>query len=166
MKKHEDYVNEKTLEAYHKYLDGEYFVKARAIILKDGLVAFIKDLKTDKITVPGGGVEENETVEQGAVREAKEETGINVKPIMPVGKEYYDVPMRIGDVEFDSKRVAYAYLCEYESQEEGFAGLDGEYQGMIEIFFDEIDKLRDCNIGEDAIKRIKTYLENKSTQEK
>ena len=166
MKKHEEYVNEKTMEAYQKYLNGEYFVKARAIIVKDGLVAFIRDLKTDKVTVPGGGVEENETVEQAAVREAKEETGINVTPIMPIGKEYYDVPMQIGDVDFDSKRVAYAYLCEYDSQEEGFAGLDGEYQGKIEVFFDDINRLSECNIGEDAIIRLKNYLENKSNQEK
>ena len=166
MKKHEDYVNEKTMEAYHKYLNGEYFVKARAIIVKDGLVAFIKDLKTGNVTVPGGGVDENETVEQAAIREAKEETGINVKPIMPIGKEYYDVPMQIGDVDFDSKRVAYAYLCEFVSQEEGFAGLEGEYQGKIEIFFDEIDRLAECKIGEDAIARLKNYLESKSSQEK
>ena len=166
MKKHEDYVNEKTMEAYQKYLSGEYFMKARAIILKEGKVAFIRDLKNGNVTVPGGGVDAGETIEQAAIREAKEETGINVKPIMPVGKEYYNVPMQIGDVDFDSKRVAYAYLCEYESEEEGFAGLEGEYQGKIEVYFDDIDKLAECKIGADAIARIKNYLENQSNQEK
>ena len=41
MKKHDAYVNDKTMLAYQKYLKGEYFQKARAIILKDGEVAWI-----------------------------------------------------------------------------------------------------------------------------
>lgn len=164
MSKHEEYVNEKTMEAYGKYLRGEFFVKARAIILKDDKVAFIKDLSNGNITVPGGGVDDGETVEAAAKREAMEETGIVVKPIMPVGKEYYSVPMQIGDIDFDSQRVAYAYLCEYESQEAGHTGLEGEYQGKIEVYFDDVDKLADCKIGADAIERIKDYINNQNQE--
>ena len=159
MNKHEAYVNEKTMYAYQKYLRGEYFEKARAIILKEGKVAFIKDLSNGKVTVPGGGVDDGESIEQAAVREALEETNIVVKPIMPVGKEFYDVDMQIGDVDFKSSRVAYAYLCEFVEKKEGKLGLEGEYAGKTEIFFDDIDKLKDCNISEDAIARIEKYLE-------
>ena len=162
MDKHQEYINEKTMYAYQKYLKGEYFEKARAIILKDDKVAFIKDLSNGKVTVPGGGVDENETIEEAAVREALEETNIVVKPIMPVGKEYYDVDMQIGDVDFKSARVAYAYLCEFVEKTEGEQGLDGEYQGEIEVYFDDVEKLSECNISEDAILRIKQYIETLS----
>jgi len=166
MDKHQEYVNEKTMYAYGKYLRGEYFEKARAIILKDGKVAFIKDLSNGKITVPGGGVDDGEKIEEAVSREALEETNIVVKPIMPVGKEFYDVDMQIGDVEFKSKRVAYAYLCEFVEEKQGSNGLEGEYQGNVEIYFDDIDKLKDCNISSDAISRIKEYLEAIESQSK
>ncbi len=166
MNKHDAYISEKTMYAYQKYLRGEYFEKARAIILKDGKVAFIKDLSNGNITVPGGGVDDGETLEAAAVREAMEETNIVVKPIMPVGKEFYDVDMQIGDVDFVSKRVAYAYLCEFVEEKEGSNGLEGEYAGKVEIYFDEIDKLEDCNISKDAIERIKQYLEVSSNMNK
>lgn len=160
MDKHQTYINDKTMLAYQKYLKGEYFEKARAIILKEDKVAFIKDLTSGEITVPGGGVDESETIEQAAVREAMEETNIIVKPIMLVGKEFYEVDMQIGDVDFKSARVAYACLCEFIEQKKGEHGLEGEYAGKTEVYFDDIDKLKDCNISEGAILNIKNYLES------
>ena len=161
MDKHQAYVNEKTMYAYGKYLRGEYFEKARANILKDNKVAFIKDLSNNKITVPGGGVDDGESLEEAVKREALEETGMIVEPIMPVGKELYDVDMQIGDVDFVSKRVAYAYLCDFIEQKEELHGLDGEYAGKTEIYFGEVDELVNCNISKDAINKIKNYIESK-----
>lgn len=166
MNKHDAYVNDKTMIAYEKYLKGECFQKARAIILKDGEVAFIKDLSNDNITVPGGGIDENESLEDATIREAMEETNMTVKPIMVVGEEYYEVPMQIGDVDFLSPRVAYACLCEYVEEKEGKHGLEGEYAGETEIFFDSIDKLKECHISDDAIQKIKEYVMNKEESQK
>ena len=161
MDKHEAYVNEKTMYAYGTYLRGEYFEKARAIILKDDKVAFIKDLSNGKITVPGGGVDDGETIENAVKREALEETGMVVEPIMPVGKEYYDVEMQIGDVDFTSSRVAYAYLCDYIDKKEDLHGLEGEYAGKTEIYFGDISELENCNISKEAISKIQEYIESK-----
>ena len=160
MDKHQAYINEKTMYAYQKYLKGECFEKARAIILKDGQVAYIKDFSNGKITVPGGGVDDGETLEDAVKREALEETGIIVNPLMLVGKESYDVDMQIGDVDFKSDRVAYAYLCEYVDKKEDLHGLDGEYAGKTEIYFGDIDELLNCNISQDAVNKIKQYLES------
>lgn len=54
---------------------------------------------------PGGGQEENETFEQGTIREVKEEFGIDVKIIKKMYEEYSEL--------FKQKTIY--YLCEYVS---------------------------------------------------
>ena len=67
-------------------------VSSRAIILNDGklLTMFrrkIKDGKTNEyFVIPGGGLEEGETLEQNVVRELKEEMGISLKILGYLGK--------------------------------------------------------------------------------
>ena len=59
-------------------------------------------------TFPGGGLEEGETLEEGTIREIKEEFGINVKII----RKLYEMNSK----KFDQKE--YFFLCEY---------IDGEF---------------------------------------
>lgn len=53
-------------------------------------VAFIHAVKNGYYELPGGGVEDNESLEEGAVRETKEEAGCDIKITGEVGifKEY------------------------------------------------------------------------------
>ena len=59
-------------------------------------------------TFPGGGLEEGETEEEGAIREIKEELGINVKIV----KKMYEMESE----KFQQKEIF--YLCKY---------IDGEF---------------------------------------
>lgn len=56
----------------------------------EGKIALVHAKIKNYYVLPGGGVRENETLEQGAIREAKEEAGCDVKIIDEVGivKEY------------------------------------------------------------------------------
>lgn len=54
--------------------------RAGVIIIRDGKILLLHRHKYGRryYLVPGGGVEEGETVEEAAVREAREETGLDV----------------------------------------------------------------------------------------
>ena len=51
----------------------------RAIIIKDNKILLSHELNTDIYMSPGGGLEENETLDRCCVREVEEETGFIVK---------------------------------------------------------------------------------------
>lgn len=67
-------------------------------------------------TIPGGGLEEGETIEEGTIREIKEEFGIDVKIVKQL---YY--------LENDTMDE-YFFLCEYISGEMG-TGDGPEFSG-------------------------------------
>jgi 8-oxo-dGTP diphosphatase len=54
---------------------------SRVLIQKDNKILFIHRHKkgVEFYVLPGGGIEGNETPEQGAIREAKEETGFDIE---------------------------------------------------------------------------------------
>lgn len=83
-----------------KINDGYAFMHRKNVIKR-------KDFQ-EYYTFPGGGLEEGETLEDGVIREIKEEFGINVKVI----KKLYEMKSE----KFNQKE--YFFLCEY---------IDGEF---------------------------------------
>ena len=72
-------------------------VSSRAIIIEDGklLTMFRRKIKKDGsvkeyYVIPGGGLEENETLEENVIRELKEEFNIDIEIIKFLGTEEYD----------------------------------------------------------------------------
>ena len=153
---YKEYRDDRLMESYEKYLRGETFKKARAIILNNDKVVLIRDKGKDVITLPGGGVEEGENVLDAAKREAFEETGMVVEPIMVVDKTSYSVPMSIGDIDFESVREAYFVLCTLKEKTEG-NGLSGEYEKGRDLFEADISKLKDLHVSDSAIQTIKAF---------
>ena len=87
-------------------------IRVAGIIFIDGGIALMhrvgvikrKDIQ-EYYTFPGGGLEEGETLEEGPIREIKEEFGIDVKVV----KKLYELESK----RFNQKE--YFFLCEYVS---------------------------------------------------
>ena len=79
-------------------INGGYAFMHRKNVIKR------KDFR-EYYTFPGGGLEENETLEEGVIREIKEEFGIKVKVIKKLYEMYSE--------KFNQRE--YFFLCEYES---------------------------------------------------
>lgn len=72
-------------------------VSSRAIIIEDGklLTMFRRKIKKDGsikeyYVIPGGGLEEGETLEENVIRELKEEFNVDIEVVKFLGTEEYD----------------------------------------------------------------------------
>ena len=100
-------------------------------------------------TFPGGGLEEGETLEEGVIREIKEEFGINVKEI----KKLYELE----NTKLHMKE--YFFLCEYLDGEFGTG--DGEEFSNNPEYKDSGDYIPEIVKAEDIKKLVLLPLEIK-----
>lgn len=161
---HTKYLEDKAKLSYKKYKNNEYFEKARAIIVDKNKVLLIKDLTTGAITVPGGGVDDGETIEAAVIRETKAETGIDVKPISVILESCYDVPMKYKGKEFVSKRRETYYLCKIENMGKEQHGTAGEYAGKTEIYFADVDELSKTKLSKEGIDKVKEIIKKEENK--
>ncbi|MBR2867739.1 MAG: NUDIX domain-containing protein [Clostridia bacterium] len=66
-------------------------IGCRAIIVENGRILLSYEVNTGVYLSPGGGLEDNETLEECVIREVLEETGYRIRVIRPFVKvdEYY-----------------------------------------------------------------------------
>lgn len=102
---------ERTRVAGIIFIDGKLAVMHRKDVIK-------RPEMPEYYTLPGGGLENGETLEEGTIREIKEEFGINVKVI----KKLYEMESE----KFNQKELF--FLCEYESGKFG-TGEGPEFSG-------------------------------------
>ncbi|MEW6285861.1 MAG: NUDIX domain-containing protein [Chloroflexota bacterium] len=72
-------------------------IRAGIVLVEDGKVALIERHRAglDYYVFPGGGVDEGETPEQAAVREAKEELGVDVVVKKKVAEIHFELSTQI-----------------------------------------------------------------------
>lgn len=77
---------------------------SRAIIMKDNKILLSHETKIDQWMIPGGGLEEGETLLECCIREAGEETGLAVE-----AKTCY---LKIDEYFADWNFINYYFICE------------------------------------------------------
>jgi 8-oxo-dGTP pyrophosphatase MutT (NUDIX family) len=102
----------------------------RGIIIKDGKVAMMHSLRYDYYKLPGGGIEQGESLEETLVREVQEESGLAVKKdsIREFG---YVKRIEKGKVDDIFVQENFYFLCEAE-EEPGQRNLD-DYEAFEEF---------------------------------
>ncbi len=106
---------------------------ARVILDKNGEIALLHVSKKGFYKLPGGGIEDGESVEDALIRETKEETGCEIKNIRPLGKiiEYKS--------HYSIEQVSYCFLAEVIS--EGELDLDeGETDAGFKLIWIGLDE--------------------------
>ena len=97
--------------------NGMPFIRhsARCINIKNGLVAMVHSTKYDYYKFPGGGIEEDESIEQAMIRETQEETGLVVIPetIKEFGYVHRIQKANHGDADYFVQDNFY-FICDVE----------------------------------------------------
>ena len=117
----------------------------RAVIQRDGLFA-MQQSSTGEYKIPGGGIDEGETIAQALAREVREETGLVIRPetMVELG-EILDVHRDIFDGK--SKYVAHSlhYSCEVEDELVETSMTESEIAKGFHLAWVDIDTVIETN---------------------
>ncbi len=153
-----EYFEDKSKLYYENYLNHKCTKKVRGIIInEDGQILLLHSNKHNGYSIPGGTVEEEETIRDTAIREVFEETGADVIPIKIVGKYYHTTKNFNYDGNiFDSERVEYFYFCKFKGFKQNNLGLSGEFdEDDIRLEFLDFEDVMNARL----LKRDKSMIE-------
>ena len=86
-------------DEYTKIREG-----CRGIVIKDGRILLSYEKNVDQYLIPGGGIEEGESLVDCCIREIREETGLVVKP-----KEHY---LTLDEYYHEYYFLSHYFICE------------------------------------------------------
>lgn len=155
----------KSMDKEQKKPDKKYpeSIVGALIINKEGKIILAKSRKWNgKYTVFGGHVEHCETLEDAVIREVKEEAGIDVEIISPLG---FGESISEKGCYKDKHFVFMDFLCEF-SGSDGEIKLNDEYENDFRWFsLEEALALKSPSGTKRLIEDYKNYLESKKYAE-
>ena len=83
-------------------------IRVTGLLIEGNKILVLEQKTSDrKFTIPGGGVEINETLEEALVREFKEETGLTIKPnrILYISEYDNDTDTHVIEIAFTVSRI-------------------------------------------------------------
>ncbi len=160
MKTHIEYLKEKEEYSYKLFKKRRLFKIVRAVIIDENNQVVLIKYPDGGIGIPGGGVDDGETLREAIVRESIEETGLKVFPIKILSKSFYTTPMEFNGNKFISKRVVYYYLCKKieNINSSSHLGLEGEFDNEIEISSFNIEILRKTKLGRKGLEKLRKAI--------
>ena len=145
--------------------DFETRLAAYCVVVRDGQILLaLWDMRARQAdfvprwTLPGGGVELGESIESGAVREVREETGYTVRigELLGVDSGLIPAHKRFGDTNLPMQTVAVVYTASVTGGELGFE-TGGTTSRAAWFPLDEVAALNRTDRVDDA---IALYLAN------
>lgn len=150
------YFDQKNETAYKFYSQNRFEKKVRAIVRRGDKFYVLYNKFKNIYGIAGGGVEDNETIEQACVREIQEELGINAKVTNFIEKVYYNSKQTYKNKTFISKRVEFYFLCDYVSDfPHTKLGIAGEFSDSVEVKLISKDQFLQTDFGRFSKRIIK-----------
>ena len=124
---------EETIQNAKIYSDPPERIRegCRAIIVKDNKVLLSWEERKDVYMSPGGGLENDESLEECVVRELQEETGYKVKPVKPF--------VKVNEYCYETLWVSNYFICEIEGECERHL-TESEIYNRVKPVWVEVDK--------------------------
>ena len=123
----------------------------RAVIIKENKILMVHLGKTNEYKFPGGGIEENETVEEALAREVLEEAGCNVIRI----EEKIGIMIELGIAEEDENSI-FKMISEYYAVKIG----DNQFDQKLDKYEEELEFMPCWTEIEKAYKTNREIIDN------
>jgi len=132
-------------------------VDIRAAVIKEGKILLVHERSDNKWAMPGGWADVGDIPSEVAIRETKEESGYDVKPVKVIG--VFDANREGVKLEF-FHAFKIVFLCELIG---GEAATSDETQDVGFFSFDKLPPLSPNRTNENHIKQIIAHLKNSNT---
>jgi ADP-ribose pyrophosphatase YjhB (NUDIX family) len=129
-------------------------IDVRAAVIKDDMILLVQEISDERWAMPGGWADVGDIPSDVAIRETKEESGYDVKPIKVIG--VYDANRLGGQLEF-FHAFKIVFLCELMG---GEAAASNETMDVSFFSFDDLPPLSLNRTNVNHIKELLAHLKN------
>ena len=133
-------------------------IDVRAAVIKDDKILLVQEISDERWAMPGGWADVGDIPSEVAIRETKEESGYDVKPVKVIG--VFDANRLGGQLEF-FHAFKIVFLCELMG---GEAVTSDETQDVGFFNFDDLPPLSLNRTNDKHIKEIISHLKNPQRQ--